>query len=474
MHTGRRTWNVPLGLGLFGAAVLVGGAILAYPEARHRPESNVDVSDPIATRPFPSFPGEVPAVAGQQVTKPEAMPIAPVPRPAPSAVGGGPSAIEHELEPERPVTTPETSRSGETSAAPAPLPAPRATPLSTTPAATAAAPTTTATPSTDASVGEPTTSTAVSDAAPSSNGDAALSTYGDAAYGAVGDATIDPNTPYVYPTFGAGQSALTSGQTPSVATNGAMGGSPSLFPSGGGVTTGGGGGGSSQSTADAGAVDAAPTGGGGGSPIVDSGVADVAPVTLTAPLLIPLAEGTRPESVWSSISGLLRPGDSVVAHAGSDPSAFLGWSDRAQLDAPFVSYAVVFNTPAALQAALAKLPATLGTVGLASYGDEKTFTAAAKSVHAAGRRMFVSVTLPSAALPTIGARAEVVELVVANGNIPATARAAAAALGAKAKIFVRLPKMTTAAALALSLEIASAVPGAGIAVPEAGELSEYR
>ncbi len=476
MHTPRRTWNVPLGVGLFGAAMLVGGAILAYPETRHRPESNVDVSDPISTRPFPSFPGEVPAIPGQQVTKPEPQPIPAVPpRGAPSAVGGGPRALEEELEPKPP-----TSRSAETSAAPPPLPAPRATSLSTTPVPMTPVPL--ATPSVDASVAsvvEPTstavgdaaaTSTAVGDAAATSTavGDAALSTNGDAAYsidGApVGDGGLSIHgVPYVYPTFGSSQSALGSGPA-TVPT-----GDPGLLGGGGGGTTGGGG--SGTSTVDAG-IDAGTPTGGGGAPAVDSGVADA--VTITAPLLIPLAEGTRPEAIWSSISGLLRPGDSVVAHAGSDPSVFLGWSDRAQTDAPFVSYAVVFKTAAALQSSLAKLPATLGTVGLASFGDEKTFTAAAKSVHAAGRRFFVTVTLPSASLATIGANAEIVELVVANGNVTATATAAAAALGGKAKIFVRLPTMTTAAALALALEIASAVPGAGIAVPDVGELGEYR
>ncbi|MBI2393426.1 MAG: hypothetical protein HYV09_27830, partial [Deltaproteobacteria bacterium] len=92
MHRVTRPFNVPLALALFGGAVLVGGAILAYPDTRRAP-SKTDVGDPIGTRPFPSYPDELPTVVGAQPPTPM-QPISPrPPLPAPN-MGGGPEAEE--------------------------------------------------------------------------------------------------------------------------------------------------------------------------------------------------------------------------------------------------------------------------------------------------------------------------------------------------------------------------------------------
>lgn len=478
-----RTWNLPLGIGLFGAAVLLGGGILAYPETRRAP-SKVDVSDPIATRPFPSFPDEVPAVAGQRVTAPQdpfATPFAPKPPPAPSAVGGGPRA-EGTEEGERPQSGVPAAKVGAPPALPAPTQQVYSTP---TPAVINAGttsnpplPTTTAT-STDAGVG--TSSAALT-------GDAGATAVGDRGTTAVGDASYNPtNTPAIVPMYGGfGTGVGTVGGSPQVPVGGdnsMLNGGTGLGGTGlggaGGSTGLGGAGSSGGGLVDAGAASDAlltnPGGGGGGSTAVgDTGVVDPA-ASISAPLLVPMS--TTTESFWSSIRGYLRAGDIVVAR----DSAALGFSERAKTDAPTVTFVVAFDSPTTLHGSLDKLPATVGTVGLSAAGlTDASLAKASDAVHAVGRRFFLSTNVPAngPSLASIATHADVVELVI-GGDIPGTAKATAATLGPKMQIFVRLPDIATgAAAAAMSKQIVGTVPTAGVAIPAVANvltlLTNYR
>lgn len=457
MHRETRAWNVPLGIGLFGAAVLVGGAILAYPEV-HRPESPVDVSDPIATRPFPSFPGEIPAL--QQPQQPNTAPVAaPTPLPAPSGFGGGPN---------------EPAGSAEVPAASASAPSEGTTPAATSaapPAPGAAAATEAAADASSAALATADAeSTAVSDAATTAVADAGRADAGagysvaDTGWTSFSDAFSAPTynsdaaepLPYVYPAYGAPPPAAgVTGQMP--VTTGAAGDAAPLWTTGGGATGG-------NTTSSGGSSG---TGGTGGN----TGVVNPQP-SITAPLLVPMAAGTQPENLWTTISPFIRGGDFVVAHTAGDPATFLGFSDRIRTDSPLATYVVAFYTPATLQASLNKLPATLSVVGLSSVGsmNEATLTAASNAVHAAGRRMFLSVNVPSSLpLATIGARVDVIELVVGGATaaeVAANAKGAAAAIGAKAHLFVRLPPVnSTAAAVSASGTITAAMPGAGVSIP---------
>jgi len=433
MHTRNRTWNVPLGIGLFGAAILVGGAILAYPETR-RAESHVDVSDPIATRPFPSFPDEAhQTIPGSSVAKPP-EPRAPTmstdplnsaprtaaphePLPAPSAVGGGPKEEESPEDDEPPrvarIVTPPPS-----AAPPMPPPAAAASPTATTVAA--------------ADGGAPrTTATAPGDATVAGEGGLLSTAVGDAA-------TTDPNMPYVYPSFGTG--APTAGAATPI-------------PGSGGVTTG--------ATNGAGSTSS------GGSVTVKAQV--------TAPMLVPVSGAL--DRFWTGVTPYLRTGDAVVAQASSET---LAWSDRARTDAPLVTYVVSFSTAANLEAAIANgLPATLAVVGLQ---DAAGLTdALAAKVHETGRRLFVSVKLPSASLESIGKNVDLVELVAAGANgteLAEQAKTGVATLGSKPRVFVRLPAAlaTASAAPTVASAIVAAIPNAGVSLPanESLKMSDYR
>lgn len=451
MHTTtRRAWNVPLGLGLFGAAVLVGGAILAYPEAKRAP-SKVDVSDPIATRPFPSFPEEVPAVAGNRVNDPAPLDktTAPVAR-APSAVGGGPAVVEGD----------ETTTRTASSAVPRPLPAPTSAP--TTAATAPIAPTPIATTTTpllapaEAGVATPTTSEAgvAAEAGTTSVSDAAATMSGDAM------ATDYSTTPAIVPILGGGGfdptgSGTTTSQTVPVSDGGLS------IPSGGGG--GGGGGGSSNSSSNT--NDSNTT-----SAVTDAGVVQAA-TDITAPLLVPMSATSEP--MWASILPHLRDGDVVI----NRDSAAIGFSDRVRTDAANVTYVVAFETPAMLQSSLDKLPATLPAVGVSAAGlSDAALTSLATKVHGTGRKLFISTNISpnGPSLAAIGQRADLVELVIAS-DVATTATSAIATIGSKTRVFVRLPDAAgTQTAVTLSQDIVAANPGAGIALPLSANVATYR
>ena len=495
MHT-TRDWNLPLGLGLFGAAVLLRGTILAYPETRS-PPSNVDVSDPIATRPFPSFPDEVPAVAGERVTTPPNEPFA-RPFAPPAAVGGGPRSepVERE-EGDRP-------QSASPIKAPPPLPAPttRASTVSTVTTAAMTPPSPpAAAPSIDAGLSAPVqASPSVSDASAIGTTEAAL-TSTDAGTTAVGDADYS-NTPAIVPMYGAPtMSTGASMQVPSM--NGGLGsaGGSALGGAGGGTALGAGGGpalGAGSGTAlgggdttlggggatDAGVfTDTGPLLGAGGGATgtntnaesgVETSVVDPA-AAISAPLLVPMS--TTTESFWTSIKPFLTTGDLVVAR----DSAAVGFAERAKTDAPLVTYVVAFDSPATLHASLEKLPAAVSTLGLSAAGlNEASLIKASDAVHAVGRRFFISTNVPAngPSLATIGAHADVVELVIA-GDIPAAAKATAATMGPKTQLFVRLPDVSNGAtAASMSKQIVTSLPSAGVSIPAVANvtalLTSYR
>jgi hypothetical protein len=210
------------------------------------------------------------------------------------------------------------------------------------------------------------------------------------------------------------------------------------------------------------------SGSSGGS--TNPGVVDAKP-SITAPLMVPMSASTSPEAFWTSISMFLRGGDLVVANVHDASSPYVTWVDRVKTDTPLVSYAVAFDTAAALDSALAKLPAALDIVGLSSVKglDDKTFTALANKVHDTGRRFFVSISMPTGgpSLRTIGARSELVELV---GTDTATADAMSTSLRVTGhpKVFVRVPSASPGQALEAakaSNAILKTMPDAGISLP---------
>ncbi len=264
------------------------------------------------------------------------------------------------------------------------------------------------------------------------------------AYGyptAVGDAAFDPNVPSVYPTYGAGTGALTDGGiSPSVANSSGI--APST--SGGGVATN--------------------------------------KASITAPMLVPMSDA--PETYWTQTSPYLRSGDVVVAHVASESSALVTFADRIRTDAPLVTYVVAFPAPAQVESALTKgLPATLSAVGLSTTTglNDGALASLADKVHTVGRRLFVSVRVPTdgPTLAAVGARADLVELVIAGANgteLAREAKAATTSIGNKPRVFVRLPTALTSTSTAPSATsaIVTAVPNAGVAFPASPKVSDYR
>ncbi len=447
MHRVTRSWNVPLGLALFGSTVLVGGAILAYPQISSAP-STVDVGDPIATRPFPSFPDEVPSVAGNHRAPPPYAPIsprpplaastgvsaappteatplpanAPPPLSAPTALGGGPRAEEGGERAE----TPSATNVPQTTSTPVNTPAS----VANTPASVATG--ATSPPSTPATTGALTTK---------------------------GGTKIENTTPYVVPIYGGGPLGPPPGPQPTPTVGGATGDTP-LWTSGAG-------------TAGAG-------GSNGGSSGSNAGVVNPTPA-ITAPLLVPMHGTAGAETYWTSISPFLRSGDLVIARTSTADA--LGFSERVRVDAPLVGYVVAFDQAGPLTAALGTgLPAAVAGVGLSSTDglSEPAFNDLATKVHAAGKKLFVSTTLPShgLSLAAIGARADVVELVVPGANATATTQAvmgAKQAMGNKPTIFVRLPDAVAgsgAMAARATGEITTALPSAGVSLPTSTNASQ--
>ncbi len=440
MHRVTRTWNIPLGIGLFGAAILVGGAILAIPETTRAP-SHVDVSDAIATKPFPSFPEEThPTIPGSQLSDESATTLDRTtephePLPAPSAVGGGPGRSDVEGRPQ-PRPPPEPLASTPTPApSPAPAPAPAASPQTTpAPSATPAAP---PPPPVQAA---PDGGIMIGDAAvlyPPDGGGLWQVQAGDASI------QMDPNAPYIYPTNPQG-TAGTAGTV--VGSGGATAPASGTSGGSGGVTT--------------------------------------TKQMLAPPLLLPVSES--PEKIWSEIAPYLKSGDALLALATSDSSPLLSFSDRVKTDAPLVTYIVAFATPAQLESALSKgLPATLGVVGLSTSAgvSDATLNSLGTKVHDSGRRMFLSLKQPTdgPSSAAVSKSADIVELVVSGSTateLANNAKAAATPLGNKMVIYVRLPAAmsSVSAAPTAANAVTAAIPNAGVSLPAsaANSISSFR
>lgn len=439
MHRRGRTWNIPLGIGLFGAAVLVGGAILAIPETTRAP-SHVDVSDPIASKPFPSFPEEThPTIPGSQLSDESAtQPHEPLP--APTAIGGGPtrpSGGDRDEAPPRATPAP----------TPTPLPPPPATPM---PAPTTATPSP-ATPPAPAESAEPPPAAAATDAGVAPPPGAADGGVTDATFSfnpetgtlstPYGPTPYDPNVPYVYPAF----PPTTAGTV--VSSGGVT--APAGFAAGG-------------------------TGGG----------VTTTKQSLRAPLMLPMSDS--PDRFWTTVSPYLKSGDAVVANATNESSSLLSFADRVRTDAPLVTYIVAFATTAQLESAVSTgLPATLDVVGLSSSAgvSDDALSSAATKVHDNGKRMFLALNVPTdgPSIATVATSADVVELVVAGANgteLAANAKSVATSLGAKMRIYVRLPASmaSPSAAPTAADAIVAAIPNAGVSLPAsvAEDINNYR
>lgn len=424
MHKVKAPLNLPLALALFGGAVLVGGAILAYPESRPAPP-RTEASAPLAKPPFQ------PGVSSSVASAPSLPLTATEPAlPAPTGSGGGPAASSAFPDSDEdqigapPPGTPGPATGGE---------APPARTAARAPSDTVANP---SAPNTTA----PNT-TAPNATAPNATASASAS----ASAGPIGRAgpapSSDPNAPYMVPSFGMPTTMGSANQPPI-------------------VNTGGGGGG----------------GGGGGSSSTSTSV----PAQVTASMLIPLNDSARPETVWPSVSRFLEKGDLVLARITGDSTAatFMSWSERANTDAPLAAYGVAFDRPAQIDSVIASgVPAALGVLGLSRTDgvDDATLTRIAARVHGLNRKLFVSVEVPSTgpSFAAVGARADVVELVVSSANAAATvsaAKDAAKKIGAKPVLFVRVPEgLSTADAAA---QITSGVPSAGVALRWSDDLAQ--
>ena len=227
-------------------------------------------------------------------------------------------------------------------------------------------------------------------------------------------------------------------------------------------------------------------GAGGGSSPSDA-------TALTAALMVPMVGAPDADRVWTSLSPQLRAGDVVVAQASGDVPGFLAFSDRVRTDAPSVSYFVSVSDLATLKSIVEHgLPATITGVGLANVdaSDVATLGNAATLVHGAGKKLLVSTTAfpTKATLGEIGARADVVELVLAAAvelglattddsiaaDQVATASAALRTTG-KPLVFIRLPQTvasSTTRVTAMGRAIVGRTAFVGIAFPWADGLGD--
>lgn len=371
--------------------------------------------------------GAILARPGPRPAPPRAEePAVATPPPRDEPVGGGPPPID-----DRPVAS-----SPSTSALRAPPARSDDLEAQTRPPSSAGAPVFSAPPVTRVDNQTTATSETVVESAPAAPPSESASAVPSAsiAPSASASGNFDPNAPYVLPTFGV--PASSGSNQPPIANAGATG-----------VSGGGGGGGASTSTSSS---------------------------AITAKLLVPMNEVAIPATFFSSVQTHLRAGDVVVATVTKDASVdtFTGWSERARADAPDVGYGVALDRPAQVDAAIAKLPAALGTLGLSHTDglDDATVARLSTRVRAAGRRFFVSVDVPTRgpSLATVGARADLVELVPSAVDVAAL-RDAAGALGTKAVVYVRLPSGSDVAGATSS--ITQAIPTAGVALPWSNDLS---
>lgn len=214
------------------------------------------------------------------------------------------------------------------------------------------------------------------------------------------------------------------------------------------------------------------------------GIVDPKPA-IAPSLIVPLRASVPLEGLWSSVSPFLRPGDLVVARVAdaSALAALAPWSQRVRVDLPLVGYALAFERPAQLLSALdAGLPTTVTMIGLASTDgiDDATLAAAATKAHAAGKKVYVSVTVPTTGEPkgpsyaTVSAHADVVELVVPGSDAVAAAKMVRPVVVAlqsvrRPEVYLQLSAnalSSTARLMGRSTDaVRDVIPGIGIAMP---------
>ncbi len=187
-------------------------------------------------------------------------------------------------------------------------------------------------------------------------------------------------------------------------------------------------------------VDGAPM----ASDAADESKAPAKAPAITASLLLSV-DGTDPRSAWTGLSPTVRPSDVVIARVDGDATSlsWLGFSDVIALDAPLVQYVIAFSDVARLDAMLARgIPSSASAVGLTSADglDADGLAALSASVRGAGKRLFISVdSNPTATMPVIGQRADIVELVSQGSSVAAlTGAINALRTSGRPTIFVRI------------------------------------
>jgi hypothetical protein len=227
----------------------------------------------------------------------------------------------------------------------------------------------------------------------------------------------------------------------------------------------------SSSTSSTGAA----TGGGGGGSV---SVVSPRPALATS-FLLTMSDADDPEHAWTSLAPYLHPSDVVVAHltgAGPSDAVYMDWGDRVRMDAPLVQYLVVLDDAAKTKDLIARgVPMNVVGVGVAETNgvDAATLNALSSAAHGAGKKLFVSVSTASpVALAQVGARADVIELVLASSDATAAASEAASAAGQMRAggaplIFVRLPSDATSTSTASTFlsALAGTAPNVGVSIP---------
>lgn len=196
--------------------------------------------------------------------------------------------------------------------------------------------------------------------------------------------------------------------------------------------------------------------------------------------LVSMSDGQDPESTWTSLSPYLRPSDVIVVRlAGDGPNrvAYQDFGDRVRIDAPLVGYMLAFSDVANLRAMITRgLPATVSGVGPAQTDalDAESLVSLSAAVHGSGRRFFVSTSpAPKVPLGELGARADVIELVVDGASTESALDETLAAVMAlrsagRPTIFVRLPGAATLSASAASTFLSGLdgrMSGLGASIP---------
>jgi hypothetical protein len=201
--------------------------------------------------------------------------------------------------------------------------------------------------------------------------------------------------------------------------------------------------------------------------------------SIATSFLLTMIDTDDPEHAWTALTPYLRPSDVVMAHlagAGANDVAYMDWGDRVRTDTPLVQYLVTVDDASKLKDLVSRgLPMNVGGIGVARTDalDAATLNVLSTAVRAVGRRFFVSASTASpVALSQIGARADVIELVLSSSDPTASISEASNATsqlrsGGAPTVFVRLPSGATSSTSATTFltSLASAAPSVGVSIP---------